>query len=428
MSGKNLSLSEFQVVVMAGGLGNRMHPLTEQIPKALIPIANKPMIAYSLMALERAGFSEAIVVAKTSHRAQMSKFLKEVYSGVIHVDLHWIENDCGTADALRQIKDKIKKDFIVISSDLITDAPFHRIVDHHRIHNAACTSMVFDIPKGEDGKKVKIEPGLLDYFGLVKERVVYVVSAADMEDENLQLRRSLVQNFHNITVYTNLMNAHLFVFKRWVIDLLVEKTTISTIQAELFPFLVKCQSRTAKKYDVSHLIPPNPQQESNALSNTDVKTEDVKCVVYKLTNGYCIRTNTVPNYMEANRQIVKGVHPNFVPAEKIHKNSVVDPKAQVGNDSIVGDGTKIEEKTSIKKSVIGNHCSIGKNVKITNCVIMNHVVIEDGCKLDGVIASDNSNFKENSSLKDCEVVGCTIEKGTTAKNEKFVETRSLSNE
>ena len=55
------------------------------------------------------------------------------------------------------------------------------------------------------------------------------------------------------------------------------------------------------------------------------------------------------------------------------------PLLQVGTDTIVGTGTKIGEKTSVKRSVVGDHCNIGKNVKISNCVIMDYVTIEDGC-------------------------------------------------
>jgi NDP-sugar pyrophosphorylase family protein len=45
---------------------------------------------------------------------------------------------------------------------------------------------------------------------------------------------------------------------------------------------------------------------------------------------------------------------------------------------MVGDSTKVGERTAIKKSVIGKHCTIGKMVKIAGCVILDHCVIEDG--------------------------------------------------
>jgi NDP-sugar pyrophosphorylase family protein len=58
------SKQEFQVILFAGGLGNRMYPLTEEIPKVLLPVANRPLISYQLEFLERAGFSGTIMFIK----------------------------------------------------------------------------------------------------------------------------------------------------------------------------------------------------------------------------------------------------------------------------------------------------------------------------------------------------------------------------
>lgn len=62
---------------------------------------------------------------------------------------------------------------------------------------------------------------------------------------------------------------------------------------------------------------------------------------------------------------------------RVAETADVTQKSQVGNDSIVGEYTKIAEKSSVKRSIIGAHCIIGKNVKIANSIIMDHVVLED---------------------------------------------------
>ena len=59
MVGSNPIIAEFQAIVLAGGGGSRMYPLTEKQPKALLPVGNVPMIAYSLLNLEKAGFAGA---------------------------------------------------------------------------------------------------------------------------------------------------------------------------------------------------------------------------------------------------------------------------------------------------------------------------------------------------------------------------------
>ena len=90
-----------------------------------------------------------------------------------------------------------------------------------------------------------------------------------------------------------------------------------------------------------------------------------------ITN-HCVRVNTVPAYFEMNRQMNKDFN-----GLRIAATAEISPNAQIGPDSIVGKGTKVNERCSIKKSVVGMHCTIGKTVKLTNCVIMDYVTIED---------------------------------------------------
>lgn len=111
---------------------------------------------------------------------------------------------------------------------------------------------------------------------------------------------------------------------------------------------------------------------------------------------------------------------------RVAETADVTQKSQVGNDSIVGEYTKIAEKSSVKRSIIGAHCIIGKNVKIANSIIMDHVVLEDlyvlytlllyfnsselmllscSVKLDGCIVCSNAKVLEGSTLTKCEVAG-----------------------
>jgi translation initiation factor eIF-2B subunit gamma len=56
---------------------------------------------------------------------------------------------------------------------------------------------------------------------------------------------------------------------------------------------------------------------------------------------------------------------------------LIDQKAQISSDTIIGDSTQVSERTTVKRSVIGRHCIIGKMVKITGCILLDHCVIED---------------------------------------------------
>ena len=73
------------------------------------------------------------------------------------------------------------------------------------------------------------------------------MSAADV-DESLEVRSSLLRKHPNVTLHANMLNAHLYIFKRWVIDLVAEQKGISSLQGELIPFLVNSQWRSSAKY------------------------------------------------------------------------------------------------------------------------------------------------------------------------------------
>lgn len=66
---------EFQAIIMAGGLGARLSPFTSSLPKPLLPIANKPLLAYQLELLQSSGFGHAIVVTRQNHVDPVRMFL-----------------------------------------------------------------------------------------------------------------------------------------------------------------------------------------------------------------------------------------------------------------------------------------------------------------------------------------------------------------
>ncbi|KAJ1473527.1 nucleotide-diphospho-sugar transferase [Baffinella frigidus] len=133
---------EFQVVILAGGTGTRLYPLTEHTTKSLLPVANRPLVSYQLALLERSGFKEALVATTPAAKEAMDFFLSNDYKGDVQVEVCVVDEDMETADVLRCLKDKITRDFVVVSGDLITDVFLHHLADVHRIHDATCTVLL----------------------------------------------------------------------------------------------------------------------------------------------------------------------------------------------------------------------------------------------------------------------------------------------
>jgi translation initiation factor eIF-2B subunit gamma len=141
-----------------------------------------------------------------------------------------------------------------------------------------------------------------------------------------------------------------------------------------------------------------------------ITDQNIVCSAYVLKNQTCIRANTIPNYLEANRSLIRKTP--LISSDSTVKNIV--------GDSLLADGVKIGERSSVKKSVVGSNCSIGSNVKIIQCVLMDNVIVEDGCKLENCILAHKVVLHQKCTLSNCEVAMNTVlEKDTIGKNETF---------
>ncbi|KAJ3010133.1 hypothetical protein HKX48_007571 [Thoreauomyces humboldtii] len=460
-------VTEIQAVILAGrprDWGN-LDAVTDdgdakaehKIPKAALPVAGKPMIHYQLEWLEAARIQEVLVLCSSGSKNEIQSQLQK-YAGssdMIKFKVMTTNHGEGTADALRQVKDEIKSDFIVMTCDVITDLPPHHLIDLHRIHGPAVTALMYDVSKLDSKTPGSKRDEYAEYIGIDTEKGNLVFAEPqDSGRDTVRFQIPMLRRFPRLRMYTNLRDAHVYIFKRWVIDIVVKETSISSIRKDLLRALLRCQhsKRTRQALNIDALIRANPDPfaEAAILSTTscqgtdamfkmaqekaseshnptpresvtdspkpeeDASEQEFICAAVICEDSFCARANNVSAYAEVNRQrlaIVKA---------KAAAGDTKGKPPQVGSDSII-ESESIGERCSIKKSVIGRHCTIGKNVKITNSVIMDHVVIEDFVKLDGCIVSMNAQILEQSQLKDCEVAPMrVVEKGTVKSNEQFV--------
>ncbi|CAG8514590.1 18630_t:CDS:10 [Acaulospora morrowiae] len=423
--------SEFQAIVLAG-YGTSLYPLTEDnnVPKALLPVANKPMLYYVLEWLERAGIFDVIIVSESGGEHKIGHYLKNVYEGKLRPHLEVIKEDVGTADALRFIKEKIKCDFIVMSCDLILDLALHQFLDFHRLHDPTLTALYFEPHKSEGGGASgdKDEsPKQIVGVDVTQSRLIYVASGADL-DEEFSLRMSLLWKLVSLFDEMRLLISGANTETRWVIDLIAQRKAISSVREHLVPLLVKCQYQRLlmEREGIDKLSAAHENFQKTAITfsttcDSDVESSPVRCQIFIYKTGFCGRGNTVPKYCDLNRHLTK-----ISNDARVSASAEVGPKTQVGSDSLVGDDTKIEN-ASIKRSTIGAHCVIGKNVKISNSILMDNVTVEDNVKIDGCVICCGAKIMERAQLKDCEVGGgYVVASESIAKNEKLVEFRNLS--
>lgn len=160
-----------QAVIMAGGFGTRLRPLTDALPKPMLPVGDKPMLELIINQLREAGIHKVNV---TTHFApeKITEYFGD--GSTFGVDLHYVPEDAplGTAGALQLLSGK-DEPLLVINGDILTQVDFRAMRAYHQEHAAVVTVGVrqfeFQVPYGvveSDGVHVKSiqEKPVLNFF------------------------------------------------------------------------------------------------------------------------------------------------------------------------------------------------------------------------------------------------------------------------
>ena len=117
-----------QAMILAGGRGVRLRPITDSIPKSLIPINNKPLIEWSIKYLKKFGINE-IIICSGYRSKQIENFLKKKKNFNCKIKHSIEKTPLGTAGAIKNAAKNISgKSFIVINGDVITNINLKKIL------------------------------------------------------------------------------------------------------------------------------------------------------------------------------------------------------------------------------------------------------------------------------------------------------------
>ena len=136
-----------KAVVMAGGEGSRLRPLTIGRPKPMVPVVNKPVMAHILDLLKRYGITEVIVTVQ-----YMADVIQDFFGNGQGLDMrieYAIEEiPLGTAGSVKNAEPFLSKDepFLIISGDALTDINLQDVINFHEEHNAVVTITLYRVP------------------------------------------------------------------------------------------------------------------------------------------------------------------------------------------------------------------------------------------------------------------------------------------
>jgi translation initiation factor eIF-2B subunit gamma len=239
-----------------------------------------------------------------------------------------------------------------------------------------------------------------------------------------------------MNVTTTLQDAHIYIFKKWIINLISKNKKIASLRTDLLPILAKMQwqSNLRKREGIDDCLSPTKASlievlpsETNENSASEVplnlKTSSpisVSLYVAQPTQ-YTLRANLLPTYLLLNQHLAL-----LSPDPHKHPSSKAGAKTSVGQDSLVAENCSLGERVQIRKSVLATKVKVGSRSVVRGSVVMECVEIGENVSLEGCVVCMGAKIGDKVKLTECFIgAGFVVEQGTKLAKQNLVELDEL---
>jgi mannose-1-phosphate guanylyltransferase / phosphomannomutase len=350
-------------VVMAGGEGSRLRPLTSRLPKPLASIANKPVMHHIVDLLRRHGITE--IIATLHYLAdEVEAYFGD--GGDLGVTMHYVVEDSplGTAGAVRQAAQLIGNGtFLIISGDALTDLDLTAIVEHHRNAGNFATIVLQRVNNPLE-------------FGVV------------VTGESGRIERFLEKPSWG-EVFSDTINTGIYV-----------------LEPEIFNYM-----EPGKVYDFSKDIFPQLLRDGKQLGGY-------------IATDYWTDIGTLEQYHQANVDALTGRVRIEVPGTEVQpgvwcgEGTQIAPDARVNAPAILGKNCSVEGGAVIEAcTVLGDSAIVARNAHVNRVVAWKDVYIGESAQLNGCTIADRAIIKDRVTVGEGSVIGsgCVIGSGALVR-------------
>ncbi len=358
---QKLGVIILKAIVMAGGSGSRLRPMTCDLPKPMVPVMNRPLMEYTLELLSFHDFREAAATLQylpekiKSHLGDGSRF-------GLNLQYYVEEEPLGTAGSVKNAASFLDETFIVISGDALTDFDLTHALEFHRKKGSMATLILTSV-------ETPLEYGI-------------VITAPDGRITRFVEKPGWGE------VFSDTVNTGIYILEPEVLSLF-EPGKMFDFSKDLFPILL---------------------ERGDPLFG---------CVM----PGYWCDIGNFEQYCQAHRDIMDGkvslrlnaeevergiwfekdaqIHPyaNLRPPVYIGAGSILGPRVSI-QDSVLGPHNIVEEQASVKRSITWNGVCLEKKSVLRGAVLCNSVRLEPSVNVyEGVVIGDNSVIEEGAVIK-----------------------------
>jgi mannose-1-phosphate guanylyltransferase len=316
-----------QAVILVGGEGTRLRPLTSTVPKPVVPLVDRPFISFMLEWLRGHGVDDVIMSCgflATSVRNVLGD------GSALGIRLRFVEEPepRGTAGALKFAESMLDERFLMLNGDVLCDLDLTAQIAQHDRTGATATLALVPVA----------DPTA---YGLVRLN----------EDASV---REFVEKPSSDQIDTNLISAGAYVLERAILDMIPADRNVS-IEREVWPRLVGdgLFGFAAQSYWLDIGTPERYLQGTFDILEGNVRT----AVVERLGSGYLAVDPSAE------------VHGRVIPPAVVERGCVIEATAHVGSLVVLADGVRVAAGCTIERSVVLNGAEIGPNCVLRDCIV-----------------------------------------------------------
>jgi mannose-1-phosphate guanylyltransferase len=349
-----------QALILAGGEGTRLRPLTSTIPKPAVPLVQRPFISYMLEWLKGHGVDDAILSC-----GFLADGVRSVLGdgSALGIRLRYVEEPrpLGTGGALKFAQDLLDERFVMLNGDVLTDIDLSAQLRQHEQTGARITLGLIGV---EDPSA----------YGLVRRN----------RDGSVT---EFLEKPSPDEIDTNLISLGAYVIEREVLDSLPPAGTKLSIERDVFPELVGdgLYGFEATGYWLDIGTPERYLQATFDILEGEVNTA-IGAEVAR-AGGVLLEHDSTG--------VAGSVHgPALVAA-----GCVVAAGATVGARTVLGPRVNVESGTHINSAVLLEGCSVGRGSRISDAILGPRVRIGERCRIDrGVVLGENVSVGPGNTL------------------------------
>jgi len=344
---------EMRAVVMAGGEGSRLRPLTSSMPKPLVPVAGRPIMEHILLHLRRHQLRDVVATVHYMGASIRNYFGDGSEQGVA-LTYSVEDSPLGTAGSVMLARQQLTEPFVVISGDSLTDIDLGAAARFHRERKALATIVL------------KAVPNPLEY-GVV------------VVDEGGAVQRFIEKPSWG-EVISDLANTGIYILDPSVFDFF-RPGEVTDWSGDVFPKLLK----------------------------------EGEHVFGWIADGYWEDVGSHAAYVKANFDCLEGKVKVQLPGDRtgdsiwIHPDAEVFPGARVDGPALIGAGAKLRAGSWVNgPAVIGAYTTVDSGVKISNSIVWDHSYIGLNSRLRGAVVCRSVTLKNGCLLEEGSVIGSDV--------------------